>query len=171
MKNSRVSAVAGARVARVAPEEREVALVRLGEEVEDVAHERQGAEEHVDTRVDDHPRQHDPRQLEFGSLADDPEAGHRSRDVADDRYEADDRVQAEPAAAGSGDLDQVVEEPRHVGDPPLSRREPGRARRIDAGDGSGRGGFDRARVGVARAGGHAQRSASKVSQASTRPPS
>ena len=128
MKNSRVSAVLAYGSLAWRRKSAEVALVRLREEVEDVADERQGTEEHVDARVEDHPREHDPRQLEFGGLPDDPEAGHRSRHVADDRYEADDRVEAEPAAAGSGDLDEVVEDPGHVGDPPLSRGEPRRAR-------------------------------------------
>ena len=102
--------------------------------------------------VDHHPREHHAGQLEPGRLDDDPHRDEAGHDVAEERHEPDDRVEADPAP-GPGHRDQVVEHVGDVADPPLRREDalgPPAVVRVGVGAGSGSG----ARAGTGAGGAH-----------------
>ncbi len=129
----------------VAVEQLEVPPVALEAEVDEVADERHQAHAEVDERVHDHAQDHHLGQAEARGLEHDPGRHQPGHGVADERHQADHRVEAEPDA-GARDPDHIVEQiggPAHAafrGEGAL-----GSAGALDIGDGVG-GGRGRGRV-------------------------
>src|SRR3954454_2724238 len=101
-------------------EQLDVPPVALEAEVEDVADERDQAYAEIDERVHDHPDDHDLREPEPRGLEDGPGRHQARYRVAEERHEADERIDPEPHA-GARNADQIVEQERGTADPPLGR--------------------------------------------------
>ena len=97
--------------AGVAFEQGQVAQVRLPPDIDEIAQDRHQPDEHVDGRVQDHPRLDDDRQPHPDRLQEDQRGEHWRRHVADARDQADDGVEAE-ADAGARHAEPAVEQDR-----------------------------------------------------------
>jgi len=97
-----------ARRSEVAEEQLVVAAVGLPGDVEGVAEDGDGADEHADANVDGHAEEGDVGQPAHPAGDGDDERKQAGDDVAKAGYEADDAVDAE-ADAGAGDAEGFVE--------------------------------------------------------------
>ena len=88
----------GIRVEGVTAEQAEVPRVRAEDDVEQVAKQWDRADREVDEQVHHHPAKHDARDAEPGGLEDDPRPDDPGDRVADERDQADDRVEADARA-------------------------------------------------------------------------
>src|ERR1700733_8110324 len=96
------------RLLEVLSEQGVVAAVGLPGDVEDVAEERDGADDDVQREVDQHARDGDVGCAARPCGEDDDRGGESGEDVADARDEADDAIDAE-ADGGSGDAEPGIE--------------------------------------------------------------
>ena len=81
--------------------------------------------------LDAHASQDDEGRPEARRLEHDPRAAQRTDHVADDGYEADQRLDADPTATGAGHDHEVVEDARDEADAPLGGGESGFALMVD----------------------------------------
>ena len=91
--------------------EREIPRVGLEPQVECVTDEWDCPDRDVDDRVHEHPGHDHARNPEPRAAPHDEQADHAARQVTDHRHEADQRVDAEAASAGSRDRDAAIQEP------------------------------------------------------------
>ena len=80
---------------RVPLEQRQVHVVRLPGEVEQIAQQRHEADEGVDRDVEDHPQLHDLRDAELARLPEDADREQRRDQVAEAGNETEDRIEAD----------------------------------------------------------------------------
>src|SRR5262245_12201516 len=90
-------------------EERHVPLIRFPREVEQVAGERDRADDGIDARVEDHSCHHDFGDMDIPCLPQERDREQRRHKVADPGDEADDRVEANPVR-GAGEYERRVHE-------------------------------------------------------------
>ncbi len=96
-------------LAEVAGEEAVVAAIGFVGDVEDVADERDGADEDIEAEIDHHAGQGDVRDAADPGREDEDEGGDAGEHVADAGDESDEAVESE-ADGGAGDAEDVVEE-------------------------------------------------------------
>ena len=97
------------RLLQVADHEAVVAAVGFPGDIEDVAEERDGADDHVEAEIDEHADERDVRDAANPCSEDEDGGGDAGEDVAEAGDEADEAVEAE-ADGGAGDAEPVVEQ-------------------------------------------------------------
>src|SRR4051812_3358980 len=110
----------------------EIARVRAEEEVRDRADPGNRAEQEVEADIAAHPRDMPFRHAEVARFPDDPRPHRRGNDVADDRDQVEDHVEADPIV-GAGQPEGALEQQLHRLDP-LAHRGGVAAERQAVGD-------------------------------------
>src|SRR6476660_2363804 len=94
-------------------EERHVAQIRLPAEVEQVAGERNRPDDRIDTRVENHARQHNFRHAYITRLPQQHDRKQRRHEIANPRHQADDRVESY-AVRGAGQHERRIQQLGHA---------------------------------------------------------